>query len=233
MELDCAGHSHAGTERQQSTVAIPEKDQVYDLGTALKVDKKCRSVCREMQDTRHRVALKSLPSSRKVGRILRRDSGCRSRSNSKRIHVAAVCYRVRSRELEFLLVRTKNGHWTFPKGAVGEDATNADAAAREAYEEAGVKGQVEHTPFVSYLHCKPRRLRSRRQVVLVDAHLCEVRRLVPPQELHRDPTWFSASKAKRRLREYRTPEYAAEVIRVIDRAMERIVFRRHKPLTTG
>ncbi len=140
--------------------------------------------------------------------------------------MAAVCYRMRSRKLEFLLVRTRNGHWTFPKGGVDEDATNAEAAAREAYEEAGVEGQVEHTPFASYLHCKPTQLRAARQAVVVNAHLCEVRRLVRPEEPHRNPTWFSASKAKRRLRECRTPEYAAEVIRVIDRAMERLRLRR-------
>jgi len=171
------------------------------------------------------VALANLIASRQDIRLLRRHSSYRSRSNSERIHVAAVCYRMRNRELEFLLVRTRNGHWTFPKGGVDEDPTNAHAAAREAYEEAGVTGRVEHAPFVSYLHCKPTRLRSRRRVVLVNAHLCEVRHLVPPQEPYRDPTWFSASKAKQRLREYRKPEYAAEVIRVIDRAMERILFR--------
>ncbi|MGB8770257.1 MAG: NUDIX domain-containing protein [Candidatus Korobacteraceae bacterium] len=165
-------------------------------------------------------------SSRQGSRLSPRHSIYRSGSNPERVHVAAVCYRMRSRELEFLLVRTRNGHWTFPKGGVEEDATNADAAAREAYEEAGVKGRVEDTPFVSYLHCKHTRLRSRRRVVLVNAHLCEVSRLELPQEPKRDPTWFSASKAKRRLREYRTPEYAAEVIRVIDRATERILFRR-------
>ena len=154
-----------------------------------------------------------------------RHSAFRSRLDGERVHVAAVCYRLRDRELEFLLVRTRNGHWTFPKGGVDEDATYAEAAAREAYEEAGVKGRVEHTPFVSYLHCKPTRLRSPRRAVLVNAHLCEVKRLVPPQEPRRDPTWFSASEAKQRLRQYRTPEYADEVIRVIDRAMERILFR--------
>lgn len=164
-------------------------------------------------------------TSREGSQLLRRHLAYRSRSARERVHVAAVCYRMRNRELEFLLVRTRNGHWTFPKGGVDEDATNAEAAAREAYEEAGVKGRVEHTPFLSYLHCKPRQLRSRRQVVLVNAHLCEVRRLEPPQEPYRDPTWFSASKAKRRLREYRTPEYAAEAMRVIDGAMERILFR--------
>ncbi len=169
------------------------------------------------------MALTDLLSSRQGGRSSRQRLGYRPRSNPERIHVAAVCYRVHRSELEFLLVRTRSGPWTFPKGGVDQDASNANAAAREAYEEAGVKGRVENTPFVSYLHCKRTRLRSCRRVVLVDAYLCEVIRLVPPQELHRDPTWFCAAKAKQRLRKYRTPEYAAEAVRVIDRAMERIL----------
>jgi 8-oxo-dGTP pyrophosphatase MutT (NUDIX family) len=137
-----------------------------------------------------------------------------------------VCYRLRDGQLEFLLVRTKNGHWTFPKGGVDEDASHADAAAREAYEEAGVKGAVEPVPFVAYRHCKPRRLRSRRHVVVVHAHLCEVKRLVRPLENYRDPKWFSPEKAKRQLQKFRTSELAAEVIMVVDRATERILRRR-------
>jgi len=152
-----------------------------------------------------------------------RRSRPRSPSNLQRVHVAAVCYRVRDGEPEFLLVRTRNGHWTFPKGRVDQDATNADAAAREAYEEAGVRGSVEPVPFFSYRHCKPRRLGSRRQVILVDAHLCKVKHLAPPLEGYRDPRWFSVPKAKRRLRKFRTSEFAAEVVRVIDRATERIL----------
>jgi len=152
-----------------------------------------------------------------------RRSSSRSPSNLQRVHVAAVCYRIRGGEPEFLLVRTRNGHWTFPKGRVDQDATNADAAAREAYEEAGVSGSVEPVPFFSYRHCKPRRLGSRRQVILVDAHLCKVKHLAPPLEGYRDPRWFSVPKAKRRLRKSRTPEFAAEVVSVIDRATERIL----------
>ncbi len=151
-----------------------------------------------------------------------RRSNPRSPSNFEQVHVAAVCYRVRSGEPEFLLVRTRKGRWTFPKGRVDQDATNADAAAREAYEEAGVKGSVELVPFFSYRHCKPRRLTSRKQIILVDAHLCKVKELAPPLEEYRDPTWFSAPKAKRRLQKSRTSEFAAEVISVIDRATERI-----------
>ncbi len=161
-------------------------------------------------------------SSRQIGRSLWQHPGYFLRSIPDRSHVAAVCYRVHRSEPEFLLVRTRGGLWTFPKGRVGRDASNANAAAREAYEEAGVKGRVDSTPFVSYLHCKRTRLRSRRRVVLVDAYLCEVLRLVTPLELYRDPTWFCAAKAKQRLREYRTPDYAAEAIRVVDRAVEHI-----------
>ena len=165
---------------------------------------------------------KGWPQSLNRGHTRFRRSSFRSPSNLQRVHVAAVCYRVRSGEPEFLLVRTRNGHWTFPKGGVDEDATHADAAAREAYEEAGVRGWVEHVPFSSYRHCKPGRLRSRRHVILVHAHLCEVKHLVPPREEYRNPTWFSASQAKRRLQKFRTSEFAAEVSSVIDQATERI-----------
>jgi 8-oxo-dGTP pyrophosphatase MutT (NUDIX family) len=146
----------------------------------------------------------------------------RTNSTGERIHVAAVCYRLKRDEPEFLLVRTRSGRWTFPKGGVDGDATHADAAAREAYEEAGVKGQIEHEPFHWYFHAKRQRFRSQRSVVAVQAHLCEVERLVSPKEDHRSPTWFKADKARRRLRENRSPEFAGEIIGVIDRAVVRI-----------
>jgi 8-oxo-dGTP pyrophosphatase MutT (NUDIX family) len=140
----------------------------------------------------------------------------------ERIHVAAVCYRLKEDEPEFLLVRTRSGRWTFPKGGVDNDATHADAAAREAYEEAGVTGQIEHEPFHWYFHSKRQRMKEQGPVVAVQAHLCEVERLVTPKEDHRNPTWFKADKARRRLRENRSPELAGEVIEVVDRALLRI-----------
>jgi 8-oxo-dGTP pyrophosphatase MutT (NUDIX family) len=148
-----------------------------------------------------------------------------SRSEPERAHVAAVCYRIRGGELQFLLVRTKNGHWTFPKGGVDRDATHAHAAAREAYEEAGVRGSVELAPFISYKHCKPRWMSSPSRVVVVHAHLCEVVQLVKPVEQYRDPQWFNAEKAKRRLQKFRTSEFASELVSVIDRATERLSHR--------
>lgn len=137
--------------------------------------------------------------------------------------VAAVCFRVRGAEVEFLLVQTRKERWIFPKGSAEPGLTHAQAAALEAFEEAGVHGRMEEISFTRYIQRKRRNMRRAATTELsVSAHLCEVLRLGPPQELNRNPTWFSADKAKRRLREDRAPEYGAALARVIDRAATRI-----------
>src|SRR5438552_13727949 len=134
--------------------------------------------------------------------------------------VAAVCYRIRGSGIEFLLVQTRGGRWSFPKGGVEPGLTHAQADALEAYEEAGVHGRMEEGSFTRYFHRK--RGRSAAIELEVSAHLWEVLRLGPPQEFNRNRTWFSAEKAKRHLREDRSPDYGAELARVVDRAMVRI-----------
>jgi 8-oxo-dGTP pyrophosphatase MutT (NUDIX family) len=137
--------------------------------------------------------------------------------------VAAVCFRVRSTGIEFLLVRTRKERWIFPKGSAEPGLTHAQAAALEAFEEAGVHGRMEEVSFTRYVQRKRANMRRSAATELsVSAHLCEVLRLGPPQEFNREPTWFSAEKAKRRLREDRAPEHGAELARVVDRAVNRI-----------
>jgi 8-oxo-dGTP pyrophosphatase MutT (NUDIX family) len=143
--------------------------------------------------------------------------------------VAAVCYRVRPEGIEFLLVRTRgSGRWTFPKGSAEPGLTHAQAAALEAFEEAGVHGRIEEVSFARYIRRKrggdARKSGSRasEKALAVSAHLCEVSRLSPPRESNRDRTWFSADDARRRLREGRATGDGAEFARVIDRAVERI-----------
>src|ERR1700682_6529016 len=136
--------------------------------------------------------------------------------------VAAVCYRVRGGEIEFLLVKTGKGRWIFPKGSAEPGLTHAQAAALEAFEEAGVHGRMEEAPFTRYLRQRPDIRDSAPAEVNVHAHLCEVLWLDRPQELDRNPSWFSHDKAKRRLREHRSTQYAAELVQVLDRAVMRI-----------
>lgn len=142
--------------------------------------------------------------------------------------VAAVCYRVRGEGIEFLLVQTRGGRWTFPKGSAEPGLTHAQAAALEAFEEAGVHGRMEHAAFARYV----RRKRGGKCSAVL-AHLCEVLRLSPPQESRRNPTWFSPEKAKRRLREDRSPEDGVELARVVDRAVTRIQALRREAATGG
>jgi 8-oxo-dGTP pyrophosphatase MutT (NUDIX family) len=134
--------------------------------------------------------------------------------------VAAVCYRRRGGDIEFLLVRTRGGRWTFPKGGSEPGLTHAQAAALEAFEEAGVHGQMEETSFTGYV------LRGEKkgdgEGLAVKAFLCGVSRQVQPEESKRKPTWFSPQDATRKLKEGRTPRDGAEFARVVARATVRI-----------
>jgi len=141
--------------------------------------------------------------------------------------VAAVCYRMRATTIEFLLVRTRGGggRWTFPKGSAEPGLTHAQAAALEAFEEAGVHGRIEEASFASYLRMpidRKRTSRSGEKRVAIKAYLCEVLRLSPPQESKRDRTWFSAEEAQRILRQGRENADGAEFARLVDKAVARI-----------
>jgi 8-oxo-dGTP pyrophosphatase MutT (NUDIX family) len=144
----------------------------------------------------------------------------------RRQQVAAVCYRIGKSGIEFLLVQTRSGRWIFPKGGVEPGLTRAQSAALEAFEEAGVHGRIEEIPFARYFRRTPDPAAARSAQpdvdVAVAAHLCEVARLEKPQESNRKPTWFSAERARLRLIKDRTPEFGAELARVIDRAVSRI-----------
>jgi hypothetical protein len=74
--------------------------------------------------------------------------------DSKKIkpQAAAVCYSVADGTVKLLLVKTSGGgRWTFPKGEIQEKEEKWQAAEREAEEEAGALGEIEHKPFTSYL----------------------------------------------------------------------------------
>jgi 8-oxo-dGTP pyrophosphatase MutT (NUDIX family) len=165
------------------------------------------------------------------GQISRGGSDSRSASFVRLAHlrrlrecdqVAAVCYRVRDGAIEFLLVQTGGGRWTFPKGSAEPGLTHAQAAALEAFEEAGVHGRMEEAPFTRFVYRKRGALRSDPAGLAVSAHLCEVLRLEAPEEANRNPTWFCAKDAKRSLREDHRTGSGADMARVVVRAVRRI-----------
>jgi 8-oxo-dGTP pyrophosphatase MutT (NUDIX family) len=141
--------------------------------------------------------------------------------------VAAVCYRLRRGTIEFLLVQTRGtGRWIFPKGSSEPGLTHAQAAAIEAFEEAGVHGRIEEAAFTRYAsrrqNLRRNTARSGAKPCVVSAHLCEVRRLSNPKESDRNRTWFSVEDAIQRLRERREKSDAEEFARVVQQAVARI-----------
>lgn len=144
------------------------------------------------------------------------------RRRSRSQQVAAVCYRIGKDDVEFLLIRTRGGRWTFPKGSAEPGLTHAQAAALEAYEEGGVHGRMEMASFTQYA----RRKRSSGVEIMVNVHLCEVLRLDRAPEAGRDPTWFSAEKAMKKLRDDRADDHGTQLAGVIELALRRIRSKR-------
>ena len=137
-----------------------------------------------------------------------------TRAPVRRRVVAAVPVRRRAAGgVEFLLVRTRTGdRWTFPKGGCERGETLAEAAAREAVEEAGAAGRIGEQPIAEYRYGDD----------LVTAFLLEVERADLTAEPERDPTWFAFEAARSKLAEGRQAASGEEMKRVL-RAAQRAV----------
>jgi 8-oxo-dGTP pyrophosphatase MutT (NUDIX family) len=135
--------------------------------------------------------------------------------------VAAVCYRIAQGSIEFLLVKTTGGRWTFPKGNVDSGEEKWFAAQREAFEEAGVSGDIEHKPLTAYLHQK-KEWKGEGTEIKVQAFLLLVKKVQHPEEKQRNPSWFSEAQAGEALADGRKFKYAEEFRRVLREALKRI-----------
>ena len=140
------------------------------------------------------------------------------------LQVAAVCYRRHGQSIEFLLVNTNGGgKWTFPKGDPEPSMSHSQAAEREAWEEAGVRGHIEPRHFHLYLHSKgvfwkPPGVRE----FVIKAFLMEVELMNGSHEAERNPTWFGPDDARKILAKGREVKYAREMQAVVDRALEHL-----------
>ena len=79
-----------------------------------------------------------------------------------RLQVAALCWRRSGKGLRILLITSRDtGRWVIPKGWPMRNRTDAEAAAREAYEEAGLRGIVAERSIGLYTYRKAARRRGR------------------------------------------------------------------------
>lgn len=129
---------------------------------------------------------------------------------------AAVCFRRRERQLQFRLVRTRDGQgWTFPNGPRRPAETLVQAVAREAADKAGVIGVVVEQPLTEYRV-------ARRDDDLATAFLLAVQSTGPSRGDGSDPTWFDLQTTRDKLAEGRDPDQARELQRVIEVAAQQL-----------
>ena len=119
------------------------------------------------------------------------------RSRKLPVQTAALPWRLNHRRRpEVLLVTSRRSrNWILPKGWPMLGKSLADAAAREAFEEAGITGRLDPRPLGSFEHTKRNLFGSLHVKVLV--HLLEVERELSnwPERRQRERRWFSLDEA--------------------------------------
>ncbi len=131
---------------------------------------------------------------------------------SYKAQVAALPFRARLGGIDILLVTTRQTRrWLVPRGWPMKGRKDHEAAAQEAYEEAGVIGKVRKHPIGAYTYQK--RLLSRVEPCRVMVYLLRVEaELESWQERdQRRRQWFDQSEAALRISE---PRLAAMILRL-------------------
>jgi 8-oxo-dGTP pyrophosphatase MutT (NUDIX family) len=118
------------------------------------------------------------------------------------IQTGALPWRLSTKNgIEVLLVTgRRSGRWTIPKGWPMPRKSLAEAAAQEAFEEAGVRGTIDPKPIGTFRHVKQQLGVCDLEVNIV-VHPLWVDRELPtwPELGQRKRKWFSAKEAARRV----------------------------------
>lgn len=115
----------------------------------------------------------------------------------KSLQVAALPWRMGDHGVEILLVTTRTTkRWLIPKGWTMDGKADHEAAAIEAYEEAGVQGDIEPTPIGSYGYLKLLRSGKPRHVT-VQVYAMRVQTQLDdwPECDQRQRQWFDKAQA--------------------------------------
>ncbi|WP_296819232.1 NUDIX hydrolase [Brevundimonas sp.] len=126
----------------------------------------------------------------------------RSQRASRR-QVGALCWRDGASGREVLLVTSREtGRWIIPKGGRMSGVPDAQAAAQEALEEAGVTGDLDERPAGTF-HYEKRLAGKARRLTAVDVYPLRVQaELDRWDEAHeRTRQWFPATEAAQKVDE--------------------------------
>jgi 8-oxo-dGTP pyrophosphatase MutT (NUDIX family) len=117
------------------------------------------------------------------------------------IQTGALPWRLAGDKIEILLVTgRKSGRWTIPKGWPMSGKSLAEAAAQEAFEEAGVRGTVDPNPIGTFRHVKQLFALGDVEVDIVVHRMWVDREFDTWPELgQRKRKWFKAKDAAKRV----------------------------------
>ncbi len=113
-----------------------------------------------------------------------------------RTQFGALCYRVRKGKVQVLLVTSRTRkRWIPPKGWPIDGATPAEAAAREAFEEAGAEGRISDQCLGIFTYNKE--IDGDDMPLVVALFPLKVKRLhaIFPEHRERRRQWMSRKKA--------------------------------------
>jgi 8-oxo-dGTP pyrophosphatase MutT (NUDIX family) len=122
---------------------------------------------------------------------------------AKTLQVAALPWRQTENGIEILLVTTRTTkRWLIPKGWTMEGKADFEAAAIEAFEEAGVRGVVEPLPIGQFGYLKTLQSGKPRHVK-VDVFAIEVEQELDewPERHERERRWYAVPEAIARVEE--------------------------------
>lgn len=115
------------------------------------------------------------------------------------IQYGAICWRMHRGRVEVLLITSRDtGRWVIPKGWPMQNHSSAGAAAQEAWEEAGVTGEVNDAAIGAFGYdkvLKPGKSVPCR-VDVFSLRVAELKRKYPEDKM-RSRKWFKHSKAAR------------------------------------
>ena len=117
-----------------------------------------------------------------------------------RAQFAALCWRIKKDQVQVCLITSRTRkRWIVPKGWPMHKATPAAAAATEAFEEAGLRGEVFDICLGVYSHHKPGKVGNAPMITMVyPLHLTHVHSSWPEQHQRRRK-WFTQEKAVKKL----------------------------------
>jgi len=108
-----------------------------------------------------------------------------------------IPYRIRRGQIEIALITASSGpHWTIPKGHIEPNMSPGESAAKEAFEESGLIGQIGNRRLGSYIYEKRGALRQ------VDLYALAVTKELKhwPEMNERKRLWMSIGEAASRVR---------------------------------